>query len=275
MKIIFLDIDGVLNGYNLLNNIIWKIVETLHIEKIYRDWRRNPFGIHKEKVKRLAKIVKKTNAKIVLSSSWRGFWKRPYYEMVDYQKLLVDLFNKYNISVIDLTPFLPEKTRSEEIDSWIQSHKSEIESFVILDDESFELKKFIGKELVKTSSIDDSEIIKGIWKENTGLKNKHVRKAIKILNRKEEKIKRNKRKRLIKRIKTIIMRFLFIILLPSLLMLTPPLLYALMVYKIAYKGGIFLIGFAIGLLLPIFVLFSGVLIIINWWFDYLKEKEVM
>ena len=41
---------------------------------------------------------------------------------------------------------------------------------------------FIGKELIHTSSVPRGRMIKGQWFENTGLKRKHVRKAIKILN---------------------------------------------------------------------------------------------
>ena len=81
-KIIFLDIDGVLNGYTFWNVFGWNIISSLKIERLNR-WYMNitdPVGIHERKVKRLAKIVKKTGAKIVLSSSWRkSLWRRYYY----------------------------------------------------------------------------------------------------------------------------------------------------------------------------------------------------
>ena len=70
MKVIFLDIDGVLNGYNKWNTLGFDISKFLHIEKFYKKI-VEPFGVHERKVKRLAKIVKRTGAKIVMSSSWR------------------------------------------------------------------------------------------------------------------------------------------------------------------------------------------------------------
>ena len=45
-----------------------------------------------------------------------------------------------------------------------------------------EIRALIKKELIQTSSVSRSRMIKGRWYENTGLKNKHVKQAIKILN---------------------------------------------------------------------------------------------
>ena len=70
-KIIFLDIDGVLNGYNFWSLLGWKLACLSHSEYI-KDWYRrvtDTCGIHESKVKRLAKIIKKTDAKVVRSSS--------------------------------------------------------------------------------------------------------------------------------------------------------------------------------------------------------------
>ena len=59
----------------------------------------------------------------------------------------------------------------------------QVNKFIILDDENADLQCFIGKELIQTFSVSRSRMIKGRWYENTGLKNKHVRQAIKMLNR--------------------------------------------------------------------------------------------
>lgn len=73
-KIIFLDIDGVLDGYNWKNLTLFKLAKTFNklslIKKHY-----DIFGVRESKVKRLAKIAKKTDAEIVMSSSWRYRYK--------------------------------------------------------------------------------------------------------------------------------------------------------------------------------------------------------
>mgnify|MGYP003300589385 CR=1 FL=1 len=52
------------------------------------------FGIRTHKVKILSKIVKKTGAKVVISSSWRGGWFQPYEKKSDRQKELQDKLEK-------------------------------------------------------------------------------------------------------------------------------------------------------------------------------------
>lgn len=183
MNIIFLDIDGVLNGYGFWNMLGWKISNIFHIQRLYKKYARDPFGIHKEKVKRLAKIIKKTNAKVVISSSWRIFWNVSYEEKMDSVKLLTDLFDIYNIEVIDTTPCLSSRRRDKEILSWLSKNEEKVDKFIILDDERSDLECFIGSNLIQTSSIKKG-IIKGYWYENTGLKRRHINKAIRLLNKK-------------------------------------------------------------------------------------------
>jgi hypothetical protein len=192
MNIIFLDIDGVLNGYNRWNTLGWNIVCKFNSEKL-RNWYReltDPCGVHKNKVKLLAEIVHSTNAKVVMSSCWRhSYWKFVNGETnsIDDVKKLADLLNKYNIDIIDITPRSKSGRREDEIIAWLSRHEDEVDSFVILDDENFDLECFIDKELVQTSSISKGEIIRGFDYEDTGLKRKHVKKAIEVLNRKTNK----------------------------------------------------------------------------------------
>ena len=61
MKIIFLDIDGVLTS---------DMYEESRLEK--RDDNR----IDLSRVKLLAELVKSTDAKIVLTSTWRVYWNK-------------------------------------------------------------------------------------------------------------------------------------------------------------------------------------------------------
>lgn len=183
-KNVFLDIDGVLNGYNFWNLLGWKFACLTHSKRIKNLYRKvsDPCGIHESKVKRLAKITHKTNAKVVMSSSWRfGWWKTPYEEMYGDQRKLTDLLKKYNVEVIDITPKSSDSRRDKEIISWLSKYKDEVDKFVILDDERFDLECFVGNGLVLTSSIPKGKMIMGHWHENTGLKRRHVKKAIDIL----------------------------------------------------------------------------------------------
>lgn len=185
-NIIFLDIDGVLNGYNKWNLLGWNIVCFTKSERLKRWYIKltSPFGVHKRKVKRLAKIVRATNAKVVMSSSWRfGWWNTPYEEQFEDQKKLTDLLNKYNIEVIDITPCSSDGRRDKEILQWLAEHEDMVMRFVILDDERYDLECFVGSHLVQTSSVGKGEMIMGYNKEDTGLKNKHVKKAIEILRK--------------------------------------------------------------------------------------------
>ena len=139
----------------------------------------------------MGKIVHKTNAKVVISSSWRFSlqsisltdWRFSLQSsnLTDNDKRLLDLFDKYNIEIYGYTPRSESGKRDEEIKAWLSKHK-EVNKFIILDDENFDLQCFMGKELIQTSSVPRGRYIKGKWYENTGLKRKHVRKAIKMLN---------------------------------------------------------------------------------------------
>ena len=181
-NIIFLDIDGVLNGYNFWNLLGWNIISKFNSDKL-KSWYRDitePFGVHERKVKRLAKIVHNTmNTKVVISSCWRFGLQSNNLSYA--QRKLLDLFDKYDIKIYGYTPRSESGKRDEEIKAWLSKHK-EVNKFIILDDENFDLQCFIGKELIQTSSVPRGEYIKGQWYENTGLKNKHVRQAIKMLN---------------------------------------------------------------------------------------------
>ena len=59
IKIVFLDVDGVLNSLNYTPVQDVKCVDDLYV-------------IEEEKIKLLKEIIIKTNAKIVISSTWRN-----------------------------------------------------------------------------------------------------------------------------------------------------------------------------------------------------------
>lgn len=114
MKVIFLDVDGVLNSDEYFDKI-----RGLEINGIEND-------IDIEKIKLLKKAVVATGAKVVLSSSWR---------YTRNGKELKELLLKYGIQT-DSTPFLGNE-RGNEIKQWLANHP-DTEDYVILDDEIFD-----------------------------------------------------------------------------------------------------------------------------------------
>lgn len=135
MKVIFLDIDGVLNSKQ--DRFSWDIETDIHFI-------------------RLKRIVDKTRAQIVLSSSWRmGNSGRD----IVHKRL-----QQFGMDFIDVTPIFSGQHRGREIADWLSRH--EVESFVILDDEG-DMDELVDH-LVKTDM-------------NVGLQDNDVDKAISLL----------------------------------------------------------------------------------------------
>lgn len=170
MKVIFLDIDGVLNTSKTFDNMHAEFKKTgILIDEV-----------EEEKIKYLKEIVDQTNAVIVLSSSWR---KLCYKEnnVVKSKSLkmnrLIEILKNNELTIIDITPCDPEQIRENEINSWLQG--KEIENFIVIDDDSSDLLSFIPDELIKTT-------FKASENELGGLCQEHVKVAVKILNRKRK-----------------------------------------------------------------------------------------
>lgn len=175
MKVIFLDFDGVLNGYTPFTKFIFKIASFFHLRK----WLHSVydiFGIRFWKVFKLFCICKTTNAKVVLSSSWRNAWFTPYKECESRGRALQRKMKFWRIPVIGKTESI-HGIRGLEIKNYIEKHP-EIENFVILDDECFDIKDYFANHLVLTSN---GKV--GTCYENSGLKFSHVIKSIYILKR--------------------------------------------------------------------------------------------
>ena len=105
MKVIFLDVDGVLNSMQDRFSQSLKTVDHLLL---------------------LQELVDKTGAKIVLSSSWRG--------IPSLRKVVETKLKEINAEIIGVTKSLPE-SRGSEIKDWLDSSPEPIEAFVILDDD--------------------------------------------------------------------------------------------------------------------------------------------
>ena len=161
MKVLFLDIDGVLN----VN---------------YQG--RDQYGriFHPNFVENLAMIIKETDAKIILSSSWRHSGLQRMLDMWEFRNLPGE--------VIGVTPdlyrfldFEGERTmvRGDEIQAILNIHP-EITHYVILDDDTDMLKHQLGNFVQTSNNINHPDCIDigyGLTKECTN-------KAIRILNAK-------------------------------------------------------------------------------------------
>jgi len=109
-KIIFLDFDGVLNCER-------------SVQKLGTRYR-----FSKPCIAALNLLLRKTEASIVITSSWRDNWTlRENAEFLERDGVLSG-------RVLGKTPTLEEKPRGIEIDAWLKSAPYTIESFVIVDD---------------------------------------------------------------------------------------------------------------------------------------------
>lgn len=106
MKVVFLDVDGVLNNFSLIH--------------------QNGFHyIDPDMVGRVSVIVRQTGAKIVLSSTWR---------LAGSDRKLVDAaLGGQGMFVHDSTPHLGSY-RSQEISDWLRNNPG-VERYAILDDD--------------------------------------------------------------------------------------------------------------------------------------------
>lgn len=128
MKVIFLDVDGVLNSDEYIDKI-----KKVNVNTIKRK-------VSVNKISLLKKAVDATGARVVLTSSWR--YRRD-------GNLLKSLLSKYGIHA-DSTPFFDNK-RGLEIKKYL-SNNPLIDRYVILDDEIFEsYDEELIKHLIKIS----------------------------------------------------------------------------------------------------------------------------
>jgi len=113
-KIIFLDVDGVLNNGSWAMEMYDKGIRT------YRD-----DILYEPALERLKRIVDETNANIVVSSSWR--------QIPTAYKHLQEWLEMYGMKVADITPYVGG-CRGDDITAWFNRNPGEW-SYVILDDE--------------------------------------------------------------------------------------------------------------------------------------------
>ncbi|MFO0710499.1 MAG: HAD domain-containing protein [Sandaracinus sp.] len=120
MRVVFLDFDGVLNA-----------VSDDSSPALGELW--SAAWLDRGLVERLATIVDRSSAVVVISSSWRQRRTR---------EELAEMLASHGLrgEVLDVTPRLPKppegerRVRAAEIEAWLDAHDP-VEGFVVLDDE--------------------------------------------------------------------------------------------------------------------------------------------
>ena len=115
MKVIFLDIDGVLNT-------------------------NSDREISNDKLKLLSELVSKTGADVVLSSSWRNWWNNPKTNIPG--SFITNWKNQFldnNISITLITEL--ECPKNISIEKFIIQH--DVKRYVVLDDEPIDIANLV------------------------------------------------------------------------------------------------------------------------------------
>lgn len=154
-KYIFLDVDGVLNNKK-------------HYKKLHKKYGGKFFAesmpFNPRSLKNLRKIVKKTNAKIIISSSWR---RDPECMIVLKARL-----TEYGLKIHDTTKFI-NGSRGLEITEWLNRRHNSYK-YIIIDDNTYD-------------SMDVSHFGKLVLTNcNNGLDWIATRKAIKLLGKEKK-----------------------------------------------------------------------------------------
>lgn len=153
-KIIFLDIDGVLNSSDFNDYVR----DMFLVDPAFEDI------LSVGAILTVRYIADQTGAAVVMSSSWREFpeakWKATMW------------LNLCGVEVVDYTPILPGPRqwdyRNNEITAWLEKHP-EVTSYVILDDQPMVYEQQMRRQVLTTMQ--------------RGLVRGHADKAIEILNR--------------------------------------------------------------------------------------------
>ena len=130
MKVIFLDIDGVLNCSKT------------------RNTRKLPYVIDPKLLKRFKRVLKRTGAKVVLSSTWR------------YDPAGLFSAKRWGLPFISITPDKPRQPRRNEILSWLKDHPR-VKRYAVVDDDDDELDNLPLFQPSAATGLTD-QIVKGL-----------------------------------------------------------------------------------------------------------------
>ena len=147
LKVIFLDIDGVLNSESYMRKLEAKHRQLGHTETVSpggeTTWTCSCFKLYQqvdpEAVARLNRLVALTKAKIVISSTWRKLFDPPdLRRTLEGHGLVAEIIGETpdghdEPEMITVYGPLERVYRGYEIDFWLRKHPG-VDQFVILDD---------------------------------------------------------------------------------------------------------------------------------------------
>jgi hypothetical protein len=124
MKVIFLDIDGVLNSEEFLKNNHGEAIDRMNVSI-------------------LKNVIDKTGAVVVMSSAWRLWFDDKMMPKEGYSQSLHDILNEFGIKLFGKTPdFSTDEIRvnktfshvkAKEIKAWIIENES-VDKYAVIDD---------------------------------------------------------------------------------------------------------------------------------------------
>lgn len=151
MKVIFLDIDGVLNS------------------SAYDRVRRPDEGnIDITRLQLLKQLTDATGARIVLTSTWRKHWEEQPAPLDEAGKELVSTFGSAGLEIYSKTPIIGYIQRAQEIREWLSLHP-DVDGFVILDDSIYDWGDMTDR-FVQTN-----------YRIGRGLEQEHIDRALELL----------------------------------------------------------------------------------------------
>ncbi len=159
MKVIFLDFDGVLNHVKSKSRVTFE-------DGIY-------VGLDKNKLRNLAKIVQETDAKIVLTTTWRDHYEVGAYKQSNrVGKYVNNKFRDLGLKIYDKVRDGKRFNRGKDAKAWLDEHP-EVTEYVVIDDE--DIGYMIEWDIFK------NHFVKTLWDGN-GLTENCANAAIRILN---------------------------------------------------------------------------------------------
>ena len=136
MKVIFLDIDYVVNRRSTKERAPSGVI-----------------GVEQRLIAYIKEIIDTTGAKIVLSSTWRKDQAFNLLNGKDWNYLREE-FAKQDLHFFDYTPIRRDSNRGEEIKEWLESTDYDVYSYVIIDDDMFDIRDLHEGHMVQTSFND-------------------------------------------------------------------------------------------------------------------------
>ena len=86
----------------------------------------------------------------MLSSTWRKDWAFGLLDGIDWDYLRTE-FAKQDLHFLDYTPSRRDHHRGEEIKEWLEDTGYDVESYVVIDDEMFDIWDLHDGHMVQTS----------------------------------------------------------------------------------------------------------------------------